>query len=396
MSWGFRVGVSLRQKITVRVFQIGHNGKGITGMKKIIAGFSCVLILLSVTLLWAADVDGPDFQRDFEGTVGKGRVQVELTKIGQDLTGSYYYEKYGMPIKLKGTLLKSRVKLKEEKGATIEGKFDKDGSFQGLWLSKDRKKSFPVTLKVCLDTVAFTVYSKDWVRKGKSKLMENCEFGRRYLHPTSYGDNKNLDKIRGAIWKAFFGDEERAATKGDPQKAIDLESQQFRTDCLEAEKEGTVAGAHMEMTRTMRTMFNEKGILTLEIESWEYMGGIHGDATKSFAVIDLEKGALLSLKDIFKDGYDSYLGKIVTEKLKEEVYEMSKVRNLKEAGYPKFKEGSLNDPEFYITDEGIGFVYNLYTIGNTDQPDILVPWKGLNKDRFHPEGVVYKLAFGGG
>jgi hypothetical protein len=72
-----------------------------------------------------------------------------------------------------------------------------------------------------------------------------------------------------------------------------------------------------------------------------------------------------------------------------------KVKNLKDAGYPKFKEGSLNDPEFYVTDEGIGFVYNLYTLGNTNQPDILVPFKEIGKDRFRPESAVYKLAFGG-
>jgi hypothetical protein len=363
-------------------------------MKKIVF-FPCAVLLFAGTLLRAGDATGQNFQRDLEGTVGKAKVQMELTKIGQDLTGSYYYEKYGTPIKLKGKLVKSKAKLTEEKGATMEGELAQNGSFQGLWVSKDRKKSLPITLKVCLDTVAFAVYSKDWVRKGKTKSMESCEFGRYYLNPTGYGDNKNLDKIRGAVWKAFFGDGDLAAAKGDPEKAIDLESKQFRRDCLEAEKEGTVAGAHRETTKNMRAVFNEKGILSLEIESWEYMGGIHGDANKNFAVIDLEKGALLSLKDIFKDGYDSYLGKIVTEKLREEAYEMNKTRNLKEAGYPKFKEGSLNDPEFYITDEGMGFVYNLYTIGNTDQPDILVPWKEIAKDRFRPESVVYKLAYGG-
>jgi hypothetical protein len=370
------------------------NSEEITVMRKIMFLLS-VMVLWTASLLWAGNVSAQDFQRDLEGTVGKARVQVELTRIGQDLTGSYYYEKYGTPIKLKGKLTKSRVTLTEEKGATFEGEFGKDGSFQGQWTSRDKKKSLPVVLKVCLDTVAFTVHSKEWTREGKSESMESCEFGRHYLHPAGYGNSKNLDKIRAAVWKFFFRDADVAAAKGNPQKAIDLESKQFRADCLEAEKEGTVESGHMETTRNMRAVFNEKGILTLEIESWSYTGGIHGDANKNFAVIDLEKGALLPLKDIFKDGYESYLGKIVAKKLVEDAYDQTKAKDLKGAGYPKFKEGSLNDPEFYVTGDGIGFVYNVYALGNTNQPDILVPFKEIEKGLFRPESPVYKLAFGG-
>ena len=162
------------------------------------------VIICAVALFLPGPLLAQDFQRDLEGTVGKARVQMELTKIGQTLEGSYYYEKYGTPIRLKGQLIKSKVRLKEEKGATFEGDLANDGSFQGTWASKDKKRSLPVTLKVALDTVAFTIYSKDWTRQGKSKLMEKCEFERLYLYPTGYGDNKNLEKIRSAVWNSLF------------------------------------------------------------------------------------------------------------------------------------------------------------------------------------------------
>jgi hypothetical protein len=255
--------------------------------------------------LCAGSVSAQDYQRNLEGTVGKAKVQVELTKIGQDLSGSYYYEKYGTPIMLKGKLTKSKAAFKEEKGGAFEGEFGKDGSFQGQWISKDRKKTLPVSLKMCTDTVAFTIHSKDWTWTGKRNSME-CEFGRYYLHPASYGDGRNLDKLRGAVWGFFFGGADVAGAKGDPGKAIDLESKEFRADCVEADKDGSGRG-HMETTRTMSTVYNEKGILTAKTESWSYTGGMRGEATLNFAVIDLEKGALLRLKDIFKDGSEDYL-----------------------------------------------------------------------------------------
>ena len=89
----------------------------------------------------------------FTGILGKTmKVQMALNVEKGLIKGSYYYEKYGTPIELKGTLSGTRLHLSEygknkKATATLRMQADaKSGIASGQWVSADGKKTFPLRL----------------------------------------------------------------------------------------------------------------------------------------------------------------------------------------------------------------------------------------------------------
>ena len=89
----------------------------------------------------------------FTGILGKTmKVQMALNVEKGLVKGSYYYEKYGTPIELKGTLSGTRLHLSEygknEKAtAALRMQVDsKSGIASGQWTRTDGKKKFPLRL----------------------------------------------------------------------------------------------------------------------------------------------------------------------------------------------------------------------------------------------------------
>ncbi len=89
----------------------------------------------------------------FTGILGNTmKVQMALNVEKGMVKGSYYYEKYGTPIELKGTLSGTRLHLSEygknkNATATLRMQMDaKSGIASGQWISADGKKTFPLRL----------------------------------------------------------------------------------------------------------------------------------------------------------------------------------------------------------------------------------------------------------
>src|SRR5262245_58658018 len=89
-------------------------------------------------------------EREFTGTINKNlKVRIKLSRSGENLSGSYAYERTGGSLRLNGTISESgEFKLKEfdERGnqtGTFEARFVSDDWIEGYWTSTKTKKLLP-------------------------------------------------------------------------------------------------------------------------------------------------------------------------------------------------------------------------------------------------------------
>ena len=89
----------------------------------------------------------------FSGMVdGRLAIRMRLEIVAGRITGSYYYEKYKVPIALGGTLDENRQLRLEERGAdgkvtgTFSGHFVSDNRVEGRWVAANGRKAFSFVL----------------------------------------------------------------------------------------------------------------------------------------------------------------------------------------------------------------------------------------------------------
>ncbi len=100
-----------------------------------------------------------------------------------------------------------------------------------------------------------------------------------------------------------------------------------------------------------RVKYNQKGLLSVVFDSYEYSGGAHGMTVRSSYLFDLETGKEYQLKDLFKDNTD-YVAKL-SEEIKKQLADK------KEMLLTPF-EAIGEDQDFYIGSSGLTVYFQLY------------------------------------
>lgn len=102
--------------------------------------------------------------------------------------------------------------------------------------------------------------------------------------------------------------------------------------------------------------YNRNGLTSFYIDYYQFTGGAHGITTRITYVHDNDKGKILALKDIFKEGYDYKT--IINKQISKEI-EDNKDK------YFEGKEGFLGineNQKYYIEEGNLVIVYGLYEI----------------------------------
>ena len=112
--------------------------------------------------------------------------------------------------------------------------------------------------------------------------------------------------------------------------------------------------------------------LTYLVETYSFEGGAHGMSYKIPVVLDSKTGAVVSEEDFFTSGYKEELGKRLTAHLhdafeNEEDYECLFTKDIEPNG------------NFYLTADGVVYVYGAYDIGPyyLGIIEVTVPWTEL-------------------
>lgn len=330
----------------------------------------------------------------FKGSIGSSLdLQMKLVRTGDQLAGSYFYQKVGTRINLRGTVDKDGNLLLEEFDS--EGK--QTGVFKGLWQTDkvDGRTNLvgnwskPPNEKGSDKQTAFSVYEEPisftgdveliakQVKESNKKLM--YEIAAQYPQLTG-GNNPNFEKfnqaVRVPVTKRIAG---------------------FRKDMApEAGAEPPLEGSmRSDLSIGYTVVLAQDDLVSIKFDVYSYFqGAAHPNSFSETINFDLKNGKQIKLSDLFKPGvkYLQAMANYCIADLKKQSQEKKlelPADQIADGAAPK----ATNYESWTITKAGVGINFDPYQVGPyaVGPQFVLVPYSTL-KDLINPDGPVAQLA----
>jgi hypothetical protein len=196
--------------------------------------------------------------------------------------------------------------------------------------------------------------------------------GRPYLHislsclePVSLGNAPAPKHLRQFCGEFYFGDGETFRNEDTIQSEFKDIAAATLTDWEEnglsvlEDFPDAVSTAMWEFESAMTVDYNAKGLLSFGSHFYQYAGGAHGISNSVYAVYDLKTGRNVTLDMLFIGDWYGPVTYMITEEAKRR-FELDKFSSLTAAGF--FVDELEPTGNFYLTDEGITFVYSVYEV----------------------------------
>ena len=331
--------------------------------------------------------------KHFKGSIGTSLdLQMKLVRTGDLLAGSYFYQKVGTRINLRGSV--------DKDGNLTLDEFDQAGKqtgvFKGIWSvdsndgmitlagnwskppgdkGSDKKTAFSLHEEPISFTGEVDLISKQ-IKESNKKLM--YEIAAQYPQLTG-GNNPNFEK---------FNQVARAGvTKTVAEFKKDMTPQAGEE---EPRPEGSM-GSSLNVGYNIALAQDDLMSIEFEVGSY-YQGAAHPNSYSEVLNYDLKNGKLLKLSDLFKPDA-KFLQAIATYC----------IADLKKQGKDKgltdeeIEKGASASPKNYqswtIMRRGLGINFDSYQVGPyaAGPQFVLVPYSAL-KDLINPEGPIAQLA----
>ena len=244
----------------------------------------------------------------------------------------------------------------------LTGRLTKDERLTGFWEDENGKLPFEVKETYSGGSVQLNVAymngSEPLVKKPRSP-KGSIEMA--LLTPVVSTNPVISDSVKQIILSKFM---KRPVGSGNPEFNLNVKKQNFFEQYISSNEalynsKNTGPNLNWESLQFMHILYNDNHFLTFYIISYAFTGGAHGLETSEFYVVDLQRGKIVTLSDIFTTGYEKQLPSMITAKFKE-MNSLRADQKLSAAGF--FIDDVLPNENFYMTGQGIGFFYNHYEI----------------------------------
>ena len=330
--------------------------------------------------------------KHFKGSIGSSLdLQMKLVRTGDQLAGSYFYQKVGTRIDLRGNVDKDGNLTLEE--------FDKSGKqtglFKGLWtvdpadglVTLAGNWSKPLTEKDSAKKTAFSIHEEPVVftgdvdlvlkqiKESNKKLMYEIDV--RYPQLTG-GSNPNFEKFNQVV--------RASATK----KVAGFKKDMAPAEGEEPRPEGSM-GSDLNVSYEVALAQDDLISIQFSVGSY-YQGAAHPNTFTEVVNYDLKNGKQLKLADLFKPGakYLQEIANYCIADLKKQAKDKGLLdEEIQNGAAPNAK----NYQSWTITRKGLGINFDAYQVGPyaAGPQFVLVPYSNL-KDVINPEGPVGQFA----
>lgn len=334
----------------------------------------------------------PPQTKYFKGSIGMSLdLQMKLVRDGDQLTGSYYYQKVGTPITLRGTV--------DKDGNLTLQEFDPNGKqtgvFKGLWTvnaedglinlagnwskppgekGEDKKTAFSVHEEPINLSAGVELIPKE-IKESNKKLVYEIDV--RYPQLNA-GDNPNFQKFNQAV-----------------RAAVMKEVTGFKKAMTPEEGEGPPPENSMvsELNIRYRLGMAQDDLISINFDVSSYFqGAAHGNVTSMVLNYDLKNAKQLKLVDLFQPGakYLPAISSYCIAELKKQEKDKGLQADLIASGAAPTAQ---NYKSWLISKRGLGVTFDPYQVGpNSAGPQfVLVPYATL-KDLIKPDGPIAQLA----
>lgn len=319
----------------------------------------------------------------FRGSIGSTLgLQMKLFRDGEKLLGSYYYQKIGKKIDLRGSIDQySNVVLEE-----FDASGKQTGTFKGLW-STDEDGLLKIagnwTAPNGTQPTAFSLHQEPIEFTGP------VEIATKQINE----NNKKLKYEIAVEYPQITGSTNPAVEKFNQQARAQVtkEVSEFRAAMVESagEEFATTSGSDLGIGYTVALARDD--LISVEFSTGSYYrGAAHPNSHSQVLNFDLKNGKPLRLADLFKPGA-KYLQTIADYCIKD-LKKQSKAKedmlddtSIQEGAGPDLK----NYRSWTITRKGLGINFDSYQVGPyvAGPQFVLVPYSAL-KDIVKPDGPV--------
>jgi hypothetical protein len=327
----------------------------------------------------------------FKGSIGSSLdLQMKLVRTGDQLAGSYFYQKIGTRIDVRGNIDKDNSLTLEE--------FDKGGKqtgvFKGIWqidadglVTLAGNWSKPPSEKGSDKKTAFSLHEEPIAFTGDAELTSKQikESNKTLMYEIS----ANYPQLNGGNNPNF------AKFNQVAQALVAKKVAGFKKDMAPAEGEGPPPegsmGSNLTVGYTVILAQDDLISIKFDIGSY-YQGAAHPNSYSDVLNYDLKNGKQLKLADLFKPGA-KYLQTIAAYS----------IGDLKKQGKDKgllddqIQTGAAPEAKNYqswnITKRGLGINFDSYQVGPyaAGPQFVMVPYSTL-KDLINPESPIAQFA----
>lgn len=220
------------------------------------------------------------------------------------------------------------------------------------------------------------------------------------LFPISSSSGSPIDSLQQEVWRILLATEPNSALPITKQ-AVTAELQKLHESLLaEYKKLNPTTKEEFSrkkiqipyiMTLSNEVTYNQNNIFSICIYSSLYQGGAHNMYGKSGYSFSVKEGRLITESDIFTAEAKELLTPLLIQAILD-YHKLETVEQLAEKLYINEPEAIGPNGNFYITPEGINYIYNPYEIApySTGLTIATLPWASL-RDIVAPNSPIASL-----
>ncbi|MHB9055140.1 MAG: RsiV family protein [Paludibacteraceae bacterium] len=185
--------------------------------------------------------------------------------------------------------------------------------------------------------------------------------------PVKFRNKEVLDNVKKQILAKIFGESFTTCSIDSvlPKYAYLLFTEYKKSNepylANIAEMKGSTSLLDNEIQIQGVAMYVDDKILSYSYERYAFMGGAEeGNSNRLLYNFDLTNSDIISEKDLFTTNYKEPLTKLIKQQIVEDNAEMESVADLNDFHF--FEDKIKPNNNFYVTAEGIVYVYNPYDI----------------------------------
>lgn len=303
-----------------------------------------VLALIALMNLLAESVSSQNLEV-YDGYLGNMPVAFFLNTHVSDVTGYYFYNKYGRPIPLKGHVVDGQYRLTEfstndgrkETISKAEITWNRSERPVGKWISGSKVLEVNLVRRVLNDRWKWLSTKIELIHKFLNQNEATYPMEIRMIYPDEGGNG-----IFNVLLSDFF--------LVDP---LYHEVWPYLNNFLIKEYENYLSffseDSYQKYFMDMKghVVFLSGSLLVYCKSGYAFCGGAHGQPLEEYCVYDLRKLSRITFDDIFKKGSE---------------YALAEIIKAKDIGNHDIDDIRENLDNFYLTEKGIGFVFNPYDI----------------------------------
>lgn len=222
----------------------------------------------------------------------------------------------------------------------------------------------------------FYIYENEYKLTSDDSIVGSLNFAAEVELPVKYHKPEALKSLQQQIVAKVFGEVfnsipldsvliKYASTLFDEYKRS---NEPFIRQL--ADMQGSKAFLNNEISIQALAMYLDDHILSYSYERYAFMGGAHGNSSRLLYNFDTNTGLLFEEKDLFGEDYEELLSRLIKEQIVEDNAQMESVADLTDFQF--FEDQIKPNNNFFITPEGLAYVYNPYDIAPYSTGQIIV------------------------